>query len=146
MTLADRAISVTELVGKAASFGEKALPFAQFVAGFIPGAAPVLQVVSIALPIIHRINAAAPVVVKALEAGRPILDAVEQSGPNVLPYLKELYALAVNHDPARPETSLVPENVSTKEVLEFAGPVLLGRKWTPAEEKRFFDKATGEIG
>lgn len=144
MSAIDTAKTITEWVGRAAAFGEGALPVARFIAGFFPGAAPVVDIVTAALPIIHRIAESAPTAVNAIEAGRPIFDAISKASPSLLSELKKLYAVAVNADPARPETSLAPENVSDAEVVQWASFPLLGRAWTPEEEGRWFDKAAGK--
>lgn len=147
MSFVDTAVSVTTFVGNAAALavkvGKPALPIAQFIAGFVPGLAPAIQVLSIAEPIIEKIAAGAPIAVKAIEAGRPIFDAIQTAGPKMLPALKDLYAIAVNADPARPETHLIAANVTDDQALAFAGPVLLGRPWTKEETQRWWDRAQG---
>lgn len=139
--LADMAITVTDIVGGVASFGVKALPVAEFIASFIPGAAPAVAAVRIAMPYIVKVAAAAPVVKDAIEKGRPIFDAIQDHGPSLLPDLKKIYAIAVNHDPAKPETVLAASEVSDKQAMAFAGPVLFGRRWTEEEERQWFDRA-----
>lgn len=141
MSTADTAINITKLIGVAASFGQSALPVARFIAGWFPGAGPVLDAITIAIPIIDRIVAAKPAAEKAIEAGRPVLDALDKASPALMESLKELYAIAVNHDPVRPETNLTADDVSDGEVAAFAGPVLFGRAWTKEEEQRWFDRA-----
>lgn len=145
MSAIDTAKTVTEWVGRAAAFGEGALPVARFIAGFFPGAAPVVDIVTAALPIIHRIAEAAPTAVNAIEAGRPIFDAISKASPSLLPELKKLYAVAVNADPAQPlQTPLAAEDVRDADVVQWASFPLLGRAWTPEEEGRWFDKAAGK--
>lgn len=145
----DTAINVTKTVGDAARLasriGSGALPIAEFIAGFFPGAAPVLQVLRVAQPIIERIATGAPVVASLIESGRPVIAAMEQAAPTMLPDLKHLYAIAVNADPDRPEQTMTAADVSTKQALDFAGPILLGRRWTKEEEQRWFERATTGI-
>lgn len=145
--IADTAISVTEAVGNAARLATKiggaALPIVQFVAGFFPGAAPLVQVLSIAAPIIERIAIGAPIAVTAINQGRPIIEAIQTAGPQLLSSLKQLYAIAVNNDPARSETNLTADDVSDAEAAAFAGPVLFGRRWTNEETQRWYDRAQG---
>jgi len=139
--LADRAITVTDLVGHVASFGAQALPVAQFLAGFFPGMAPVLQAITIAQPILARIAAGAPQAAAAIAAGRPVFDAIERTSTAVVPHLKELYAIAVNHDPARPETKMTGTQVSDVEVKTFASLVFTPG-WTNEEQQRAWDRAS----
>lgn len=142
---AGTAISITNLVGQVAQFGTQALPVARFVAGFFPGMAPVLQAIEIAAPIIAKVAAAAPQVASAIDKGRPIIAAIEQAAPNMLPNLKAIYAIAVNHDPARPETNMTAEDVSDAEAISFGGPVLLGHRWTDAEMQAWWARATPDF-
>lgn len=143
INLADTAISVTNLVGRAAALGESALPAVQFFAGFFPGAAPAVQAIAMALPIIRKISAAAPVVAKTIEAGKPIFSAIQEAGPDVLPYLRELYAIAVNSDPDRPETTMRAVDVDDQDVLKFAA-VVFTPGWTNEETQAWWDRAQGQ--
>lgn len=141
--IADTAVTITDIIGHVASFGQQALPVAQFIAGFFPGMAPVLQAISVAQPIIAKIVAGAPQVVNAINAGRPIFDAIEQNGPAALGPLKELYAIAVNHDPERPETDMVAEEVTNSQAIAFGGIVFTPGR-TNAEQQREWDRAQGQ--
>lgn len=147
MPLADRAISVTGLIGSIASFGDRALPFAEAAAPFLGhyGIA-LLAGIKIAQPIIRQIALAAPTVKSTIESGRPIFDAIEAHGPEVMVNIKKLYAIAVNHDPDMPQTDMTAAEVGDDVALSFAGPALFGRRWTAAEEARWFDQATGDTG
>lgn len=142
MSTADTAINITELIGQAASFGRNALPVAQFIAGWFPGAAPVLQIITAALPIIDKIAAGAPAAANAIKAGRPILDAIDKSGPDVLANLKGLLALAINADPARSETAMTAADISDEEAAAFGGIVFTPGR-TNAEQQREWDRAQG---
>jgi hypothetical protein len=140
--ITDTAVSITNIVGRVASFGQQALPVAQFIAGFFPGMAPVLQTITAAQPILAKIALAAPQVAGAINAGRPIIEAIEQDGPAVLPYLKQLYAIAVNHDPARPETSMEASDVSDDVATEY-GSIVFTPGRSNAEQQREWDRAQG---
>ena len=144
MAVADTAITVTQVVGSLARYGKQAAPVARFIASFIPGLAPVVAAVDMAAPWLEKIAAAAPAVEQALDKGRPIFDAIEKTAPDVLPALKNVYAIAGNHDPARPETDLKAADVTDAQVAGFTGAVLFGRAWTQEETQRWFDKAQGD--
>jgi hypothetical protein len=150
LNIADTGISVVDKVGAAArlvvSVGKPALPFIEFAAGFIPGAAPVLKVLEIAEPIVEKIAAGAPIVEAMIKTGKPAIDAFQAAAPDLLAQFKQLYAIAVNHDPARPETNLAGSDVATIDAIRFAGPILLGRRWTVEEEARWFDHQTENVG
>lgn len=141
-TIADTAVSITDIIGHVASFGQQALPVAEFIAGFFPGIAPVLQAIQVAQPILAKIIAGAPQVANAINAGRPIIEAVEVSGPAVLDPLKELYAIAVNHDPARPETSMTAADVSDDIAQSYGGIVFTPGR-TNADQQREWTRAQG---
>jgi len=148
MDITSTAVGVTEFIGNAAALmvrvGKPALPIAQFIAGFVPGLAPAIQVLSIAGPIIEKIAAGAPVAAKAIEAGRPIIEAIQSAGPTMLPSLKQLFAIAVNADPNRPEENATAADVSDDQAIAFAGHALFGRPWTAEETQRWWDKAQGD--
>jgi hypothetical protein len=148
VNIADTAISVVDRVGAAArlitSIGKPALPFIEFAAGFIPGAAPVLKVLEVAEPIIEKIAAGAPVVEAMIKTGKPTIDAFQAAAPALLGQFKQLYAIAVNHDPARPETTMTAADVSDADAFHFAGPILFGRQWTDDETQRWWDRAQGQ--
>lgn len=133
--LADTAVSITDLVGGLARFGNSALPVAEFIAGFFPGAAPALQVIRIAAPILAKIAIAAPIVATAINKGRPIFDAMEQASPGLLPSIKELYAIAVNHDPARAETDVTATSIDDVDVLGFASSIFAMSYFTPQDNR-----------
>jgi hypothetical protein len=133
------------VVGSIAGTAQSVLPWVNLVAGFFPGAASVISALQIAAPIIQKISEIAPVAVQAIEAGQPIFDAIEKAGPDLLPHIKALYATFANADPTRPETEMTADDVSDREALAFAGPVLFGREWTQEETQRWWDKATGDV-
>jgi hypothetical protein len=135
--------SITDLIGRVAGFGDKALDVAELVAGLFPGGGTVVAAIRAADGIIERIEQAAPKVRGAIEAGVPIAEAAQQHGPALIDNLKALYAIAVNADPERPEILLKAPQVSTEQALHFAAPVLLGRAWTAEETQRWYDRAQG---
>lgn len=144
--IADVAVNVTDLIGGIAKFGANALPVARLVAGFFPGLGSVLAAIEIAQPIIQKITAGAPIVVDLINKGRPILDAIAEAGPGMLPNFKKLYAIAVNHDPARPETDMTAADVDDDEVAEFAQGVIFTPGWTNAETELHWKLAQGSQG
>lgn len=133
ISMTTTAIDVTSFIGRAASFGDRALPIAEFVAGFIPGLAPAITAIRIAEPIIARIAQAAPLATKAIKDGGPIIAALQGSGPDVVSDLKQLYAIAVNADPARPETAMTAADVTTEQVASFAPHVFGLQKLQPQD-------------
>lgn len=139
-TWANTAMSVTDTIGHAANIalrlGSDALPIIQFVAGFIPGAAPAVQVLAVALPIIAKIAAGAPIARQALAAGAPVIDALQKHSPDIVAHLKELYAVAVNADPARPETDLTGADIPHSTLAEWS--VFQANFFTPQDPR--FDR------
>jgi len=41
---------------------------------------------------------------------------------------------------------MTADDVSDREALRAAGPIMFGRQWTAEEEARWFDMAKGDIG
>lgn len=143
---ADTGKSVVGVVGKLAGValqvgdGVEAIdrylgPFASF----IPYYSQAMAVMKIAEPIVERIAAAAPAADRAIEAGRPLIEMAQSQLPRILPDVKALLAIAINHDPERPEENLTAADIGDDEAKAFAGPVLFGRRWTREEENRWFD-------
>lgn len=143
-TVVDTAVNVTNLIGGIAKFGTNALPVARFIAGFFPGLGSVLAAIEIAAPIIQKIAIAAPIIADAIDKGRPIIDAIAATGPGMLPNFKALYAIAVNHDPARPETAMTAADVSDQDAAKFAGVVFTPGR-TNEEQQQEWDRAQGQI-
>ena len=50
--IAGTATTITDLIAKVASFGEKAMPVAQLIASIIPGGGVVVSAIGVALPYI----------------------------------------------------------------------------------------------
>lgn len=145
-TLADEAISFTNLIGKLAGAGATALPIVNFIAQWvpIPYLAQINAALQLAAPYIIKISQAAPVVAQAIDKdGRPVLDALQANGPGLLADIKAVYAIAVNNDPARPETSLKATDVLDSVALAFATDVIFTPGWTNEEQKREWDRAQG---
>lgn len=82
------------IIGDAATLaltiGRDALPIIQFVAGFFPGAAPVVQAVSVALPILEKISEFSPAVQEAIAGGASLAEAVTGVGDALVMPLKDL--------------------------------------------------------
>lgn len=146
-SIAKTALSVTDVIMQVASFSEKALPVAELIAGLIPGAGVVVSAIKVAAPIIAKIDKYGPLVRKAVEAGAPITDAIQQHGPDLVGAIKDLYAIAVNHDPERPETGLTGGDIETNVALySYAGELtLFGQRWTNDEYERWWARAQGGV-
>jgi len=148
MTLnwADTGIGVTEFIGNAAGLavkiGKPALPIIQFMAGFIPGLAPAIQVLSIAEPILEKIAAGAPIVESLIKTGKPTMDALQAAAPDLLYSFKELYAVAVNNDPSKPESNVTANQVSNEQVASFVGSIFEKSFFTP-QDRRFENQNLG---
>ena len=95
--------NTVRIVGDAATLaltiGKDALPIIQFVAGFVPGAAPAVQVLSVAIPILQQIATYAPQVQVALAQGSSLSDAVVGIGEALLMPIRDLMKSAgINPD------------------------------------------------
>lgn len=151
---AQRAITVTDFIGnvatEAARAGGTAQEVANFVncvsffgrlaAGFIPGLSSVIQVLDVALPTIQKIAAAAPILHRVIEQGDTLVSAADKSG--LLENAKQLYALAVNADPARPETDLSPDEVPASQAMNYVGG-LFERSFFSPQDPRFAGQTFG---
>lgn len=145
--IAGTATTITDLIAKVASFGEKAMPVAQLIASIIPGGGVVVSAIGLALPYIQKAAAAAPAVNAAIAAGVPIAEAIQKNGPDLLTSIREIYAIAVNHDPERKETDLTGAAVSNAQVQNFAATFMFGYKMTQAEENAYHDRfSIGAVG
>lgn len=138
--IADRANSITDVIAKVASFGQQALPVAQLVASLIPGGGIVVSAIGAALPYIQKAAAAAPAIQRSIAAGVPIAEAIQRNGPDLMASLREIYAIAVNHDPERKETNLTGAAVPEAQVQKFATTFMIGYKLTQEEENAYFDR------
>lgn len=145
MSIAKTTLSITDIIMNVAAFGKKSLPVAEFVAGFLPGGGVVASAIRIASNAIATIDRFGPGVRNIVVTGTPVIDAIQQQGPDLVRAIKELYAIAINADPERPELSIAAPDVKTEDALEaFAGQnSMFGRTWTNDEYQRWWDKAQG---
>lgn len=148
---AQKAITVTDFIGNvataAARAGGTAQEVANFVsgvsffghiaAGFIPGLSSVMTVLDVALPTFQKIAAAAPILHRAIEQGDAVIEAADKSG--LLDSAKQLYAIAVNADPERPETNMTAAKVGNAEALNFVGSIFERSFFSPQDPR--FDRA-----
>lgn len=144
--LTDRAINVTEVIGRLAGLGEKALPAARIFFDFVPvpwGGA-VVDALTVALPYLHGVSVAAPAIETLIKDGRPILEALQATAPSLVPDLKAIFAIAVNHDPNRPETNLTADDVSDDQIEAFSGSIFSRSFFTPQDQR--FAIAQGNQG
>jgi hypothetical protein len=150
--LAQTAITITDLVSdvatQAAKVGQTVGEVSAFLLGFkllasaIPGLSTVVTVLEVAEPIIQKIAAAAPIVHRAIEQGDTLVSAAQEGG--LLDSAKQLYALAVNADPARPETDLAPEEVPASVAVSYVGN-LFERSFFTTQDPRF-DRSNANMG
>lgn len=138
--IGDSVNTITDIIARVASFGQQALPVAQLIAGIIPGGGVVVSAIGAALPYIAKVTAAAPIIHKAVAAGVPIADALQNNGADLLHAVKEIYAIAVNADPERPEQRMTGSDVSTKQIAAFMPQVLFGGALTQEQENALFDR------
>jgi len=138
---ADEGISITGFIGQSAALavrlGTPAIPIIQFIAGFVPGLSPALQVLNIAEPILQKIAAGAPIVQQLIQNGKPSIDDLQMAAPSLLNDLKELYALAVNNDTAQ-VANISTADVTNNQVVEFTGSVFERSFFTPQDPR--FDR------
>lgn len=141
ITNPDTLIGVTDFVGEAAGLaikiGPPALWVAQFAAGFIPGLAPAVQVLSLATPVLQKIAMAAPIIHQGLEASKPIDAAIRASGPDVLAAIKQVYALALNADPAVAGDNHTEVTVSETDAVAWAAKSFFERSFFLPQDPRF---------
>lgn len=145
--LADGAVSFTDLIGQLAGMGARAQPFLDTIAPWVPipyfGAA--VHVLDIAAPYLAKIQQAAPILSRAIDVdGRPVLDAVQAHAPELLAALKHVYAIAANHDPARPADApqIAAADVSDDQIAGY-GAIIFTPGKTNAEQQREWDRAQG---
>lgn len=142
-------IAATDFVGEAAGLalriGGPALPIAQFAAGFIPGLLPALTVLTIALPYLQKIAAAAPLVHNGIVQAEPIAAAIRAASPDLVQTLRELFAVTLNADPAKPETGLTADDVSAEDAIFFATKSFFERSFFLPQDPRFA-RATENMG
>ena len=141
-----QAISFTDLIGRLAVGGEKALPIIDAIAAWvpIPYVGAIVHALDVAAPYVAKVAVAAPIVEQAIAQGVPIAKAMQAHGPALLGDFKQLFAIASNNDPAQKgQPQITAANVSDEQVFHFAGNTILGRKWTDEETQRWWDRAQG---
>ena len=107
----------------------------------IPYFAAIVHTLDITAPYVTRIATAAPLIEKAILAGVPIAEAIQQHGPDLIGSLKQVYTIAMNSDPTRRDQPTISvTEVTDEQVFHFAGPVLLGRRWTDEEYQRWWER------
>lgn len=143
--LTAKAISFTNLIGRLALAGEKALPVIDAVAQWvpIPYVGAIVHALDIAAPYISKIAQGAPIVAKLIEAGTPAIEALQKASPDLLHNFKELYAVAVNHDPERPEENMTASDVTNEQVASFTGSIFERSFFTPQDPRFERDKNFG---
>lgn len=145
-TLADNAISFTDLIGRLAGVGGRAQPVIHVLAQWvpIPYLAQIDNVLEMAAPYLAKIQAAAPVVSSAIDQdGRPALDAIQTHGPELLDAIKQVFAIASNEDPARPADALpISAADVTHDQVAGYGVIIFTPGKTNAEQQREWDRAS----
>jgi hypothetical protein len=134
---ADFVLTGVNVIESVANVAIQVAPFVQFAAGFIPGAAPVVQIVTAALPYVAKVAQYAPQARALIEKGAPIIEAINKASPDLFDALRNMTALSSGK-----QTS----EVSVADVMRFSGPALLGRRWTDEEVQRWWDRAQGPLG
>ena len=148
--LAQRAITVTDFIGNVAGVAAQVsstagevstfLLGAKLVASFIPGLSAVVGVLDVAEPILQKIAAGAPIVHRAIEQGDNLVSAAQSGG--FLDSVKQVYALAINADPARPETNMTAAKVGNAEALDFL-PGIFEQSFFSPQDPRFNNQSLG---
>lgn len=146
MTVGAGAISVTHMIGQLAVFGSKALPMVRIIAPFVPLPffSAVVEGLTVAQPWIEKIALGAPLLEKTIADGEPVLAALRDKAPELLADFKALFAIAVNHDPARPESGMTADDVSDSDAAAFAEAVVFTPGWTNQETERWWKLAQGQ--
>lgn len=147
---AQKAIGITDLIGsiatEAARAGSTAREVSTFLSGvkliarFIPGLSTAVAILDVAQPIIEKIAAAAPIISRAISQGDQLVAAAHSGG--LLDSAKQLYAIAVNADPDRPETNMTAAKVDDAVALDFVGSIFERSFFSP-QDPRFDQKNFG---
>ena len=138
-----QAITFTDLIGRLAAAGEKALPVIDAIAAWapIPYVGAIVHALDIAAPYITKVATAAPIIEQAISNGVPIAEALQQHGPALFGNFKELFAIASNNDPAQKgQPQITAADVTDEQAFHFAGNAILGRKWTDEETQRWWSR------
>ncbi len=152
MTGAQKAIGITDLIGRIASEAARAggtarevttfLSGAKLIARFVPGLSTAIAVLDVAQPIIEKIATAAPIVSRAIEHGASLVGS--EPGQALIGDAKKLYALAVNADPERSETDMKAEDVSDDVATEYVASIFERSFFSPQDPR--FDRASANLG
>lgn len=141
------AISFTDLIGRLAAAGEKALPVIDAIAAWapIPYIGAIVHALDVAAPYVTKVAQAAPIIEAAIANGVPIAEAIQQHGPALFDNFKQLFAIASNNDPANAgKSNISAADVTDEQTFHFAGNTILGRRWTDEETQRWWDRAQGQ--
>lgn len=118
------------------------LQLIMFALSFIPGAGPIVAAVQPWLPVIEKalpiLEAGLPIAKDLISRGAQGVAAFQSAHPLLLQTVKELAAMASNG-------KLDASDISDDAAVAFASP-LIGKPWTQADQQRWMDKATGDIG
>lgn len=145
MTLADNAISFTDLIGRLAGIGGRVEPTIHVLAQWvpIPYLAQIDNVLELAAPYLEKVQSVAPIISHAIDVdGRPTLAALQDHGPELLAAIKSVYAIAVNNDPARPESNLTAADISDGVALAYGAHIFTPGR-TNEEQQREWERAQG---
>ena len=136
-------LGVTGAVATGAQGIERLAPAIELIAGFFPGAASVVAALQLAEPYIEMVSRAAPAVRHAIESGAPVFKAIDDT-PDLMAAIKEVVAALTNGDPIQKPMGepLTADDISDEDAIKFAGPLLMGRKWTADEQQRWWDRAS----
>ncbi len=135
------AISFTDLIGRLAVAGEKALPVIDAIAAWapIPYVGAIVHALDVAAPYVAKVAIAAPIIEQAIAQGVPIAEAIQQHGPALIYNFKQLFAIAANADPDSAGKPIILANdVTDDQMFHFAGNTILGRRWTDDEYQRWW--------
>lgn len=146
-TLADNAVSFTDLIGRLASIGSRAQPLLDTIAPWVPVPyfAAAVHVLDVAAPYLAKITAAAPIFSQAIDQdGRPAIDAVQAHAPELMDAIKQVFAIASNADPERDATAqpITGADVTDEQAAGY-GFVIFTPGRTNAEQQREWDRAQG---
>lgn len=136
------AISFTDLIGRLAVAGEKALPVIDALAAWvpIPYVGAIVHALDVAAPYVTKVALAAPIIESAIASGIPIAEAMQQHGPALIGDFKQLFVIASNADPENAgKPDIVAADVSDSQAFHFAGKTILGRPWTDEEYQRWWN-------
>lgn len=141
-----QAITFTDLIGRLAIAGEKALPVIDAIAAWapIPYVGAIVHALDIAAPYVAKVAMAAPIIEQAIGQGVPIAEALQQHGPALFGDFKQIFVIASNNDPAQKgQPTITAADVTDEQVFHFAGPAIFGKRWTDEEMQSEWKRAEG---